>query len=277
MNVVLTGHMGLIGHFLKRKIVAEGYDVVTELDRTVGSELSSLSGLIIDKKIDLMIHSAAHCKINESISNPEKTFNDNVLGVFHVLEFCRANKIPKIVFFSSSRILSPEKNPYTASKVYGEELCKSYCRCYGIEYVIIRPSTVYGPFWDKTERLIHKFIVNALGNKSLEIFGNPETKTLDFTYIDDFIDGVMIAMKKKNKEFDISGGGEYNVYKLAQFIISETESSGKIVVYPKEIEQPQQVSLDLGAIRSLGYRPRFSVEEGVRKTIEWYRNYLKFK
>ncbi|MBS3081035.1 NAD(P)-dependent oxidoreductase [Candidatus Pacearchaeota archaeon] len=273
MNIVITGHKGLIGSYLKDRLEKEGYKIILSIDKRDGRGLADLNKIKI-KNINLMIHAAAHCKIAQSISNPEITFRDNVLGTFQVLEFCRKNKIPKILFFSSSRVLNREKSPYTTAKIYGEELCKCYHDSYGIDYIIIRPSTVYGPFWDETRRLIHIFITNALENKPLEIFGDPKTKTLDFTYIDDFVDGVMLALSGPlNSEYNISGDEEYNIYKLAKLIIEETKSKSRIIIKNPETAQPQKVKCDILKIKNLGYKPKYSVEEGVRKTIEWYREF----
>lgn len=277
MNIVLTGSEGLIGTYLKERLEKEGHKIVKSIDARAGSYIKDIGGYKPKEKIDLLIHAAAHCKINESVSDPAKTFDSNVLGTFEVFEFCRENKIPKIIYFSSSRVLGPEKNPYTSSKLFGEELCKAYFQCYGMEYVIIRPSTVYGPFWDKSQRLMHKFIINALKGEDLEVYGDPANKTLDFTYIDDFIDATMLAIKEKNKELDISGEDEFNVHQLAQFVIKETESKSKIKILPKEKAQPQKVKLDLSAIKSLGYKPKICTLEGTKKTIDWYKNSLNLK
>lgn len=275
MKIMMTGEKGLIGTYLKKRLEKEGHQIIQIIDAVKSKNILDIGNIELKEKIDLFIHLAAHCKINESIKNPELSHLNNTDGTFKILEFCRKNKIPKIINFSSSRILSKEKNPYTASKIYGEELCKAYNDCYNIKYVIIRPSTVYGPFWDKTERLMHKFIVNALTNKDLIIYGNPGTKTLDFTFIDDFIDATMLAIKEENKEFDISGEEEYNIYKLAKFIIENTQSKSKIVINDEEIAQPQKVKLDISKITSKGYKPKHDMESGVLITINWYRKYLQ--
>lgn len=276
MNIAITGQDGLIGSFLKERLEKEGHNFVLLIDKRSGSELSELKEIKPDKKIDLFIHAAAHCKIREDIENPELAHLNNSEGTFHALEFCRKHKIPKFLFFSSSRVLSKEKNPYTSSKIYGEELCKSYSQCYGIDYLIIRPSTVYGPFWDLSKRLIHVYITNALEGKELVVYGDPKTKTLDFTYIDDFIDALMLAMNHHwNKEYDISGDAEYNIYNLAEFIIKNTDSKSKICVLEAEKAQPQVVRLDLSATKNLGYKPNYSLEQGVLKTIKWYMQHLK--
>ena len=255
MNIILTGHKGLIGSFLKKELEEKGHRIVHGIDLREGTNILDIDNLQLESHVDLMIHAAAHCKINQSIKNPEFTYRQDVEGTFKILEFCRKNKIPKIVFFSSSRILNKEKNPYTASKIYGEELCKAYQQSYGIDYIIIRPSTVFGPFWDATKRLMHIFITNALEGRNLEIYGNPETKTLDFTYIDDFENGVMLAINHSqwNKEYNI-GGKEVNLFKLAQKMIKETNSKSKIVFEEPEIAQPQRVKLDTKNIKRLGWK-----------------------
>jgi nucleoside-diphosphate-sugar epimerase len=122
---------------------------------------------------------------------------------------------------------------------------------------------------------MHKFITNAINGKDIEIYGDPQTKTLDFTYIDDFIDATMLVLKEKNGEYDISGGNEFNIYQLAEFIIAKTGSKSKIKTLPEEKAQPQKVKLDLSAIKALGYKPKISTLEGTKRTIEWYKDYLK--
>ena len=112
--------------------------------------------------------------------------------------------------------------------------------------------------------------------KDLEIYGNPKTKTLDFTYIDDFIEGVILAMNHPqwNKSYNISGKEESNIYELAKFIIQELKSRSQIKVFDAEIAQPQQVKLDNSEIEKIGYAPKVNLQEGVKRTINWYKEYL---
>jgi nucleoside-diphosphate-sugar epimerase len=280
MNIIMTGHKGLIGSFLKKRLEEEGHKVVLGIDKKVGKEVSFLREFSIapEVKVDMFIHCASMCKINQIIEDPLKGFK-NVKDFQTVLEFCRKNRIPKFVCFSSSRVLSKEKNPYTASKIYGEELTKAYKDCYGIDYLIIRPSTVYGEFWDETRRLMHIFITNALQEKDLEIYGDPKTKTLDFTYIDDFIEAIMLAIENPewNKEYNISGEQEFNIYELAKFIISECGSSSKIIIKDAETAQPQKVKVDISEIKNLGYSPKVGLNEGVKKNIEFCKKVMEEK
>ena len=272
MNFIMTGHKGLIGSFLLRRLIELGHEPVLLIDKRDRKNILDINNFELNKPVDMIIHLASFCKINKSVENPETVFENNVRGIYEVLEFCRKNKIPKIVFTSSSRVLSPEKNPYTASKIYAEELIKSYCQCYGIDYVIVRPSTVYGPFDDKSKRLIDIFCLNALQGKELKIYGD-ENKTLDFTYVDDFNDGFLLAMNEKNKEFDISYGKGIKVNYVADLII-KLAGPGTKNFYASEISQPQEVELDISEIKKLGFNPRINIEEGVKRTFEWYRGNL---
>jgi len=272
MNCLITGHKGLIGHFLKKRLENEGYKIVKGVDIRDGNDILELKDEKTTTPIDIVFHLAAHCKINEAVKNPENSHINDANGTFSVLEFCRKNNIQKIVYFSSSRVLSPEKNPYTAAKIYGEELCRAYKDCYNIDYIIIRPSTVYGPFDDKTHRLIDIFIRSALNDENLKIFGNPSTKTLDFTYIDDFVDAVMLSLNSTwNTDYDISGEEESFVKDLAEMIIKKTNSKSKIIITNQEIAQPQEVKLDITKLKNIGYKPKVSLENGVEKCINFYK------
>ena len=270
MNFIMTGHKGLIGSSLLKRLIEQGHKSILLIDKRDGNDILDIDKFELNDSVDVLIHLASFCKINKCIENPQIPFEVNVLGMFKIMEFCRKNKIPKIVFTSSSRVLSPEKNPYTASKIYGEELVKGYSRCYGIDYVIIRPSTVYGPFNDGTKRLIDLWMIAALKNEELKIYGN-ENKTLDFTYVGDFVDGIILAMKEKNKEFDISYGKGVKVSDIADYIISLARK-GEKKFYPVEIAQPQEVELDISAIKEIGYEPKVDIYEGVKKTFDWYKD-----
>ena len=268
MNFILTGHKGLIGSFLLKALIEQGHKPILLIDKRDGKNVVDIGKEQISEPVDIFIHLADFCKINKTIENPENAF-ENSRGMEKVLEFCRKNKIPKIVYTSSSRVLASEKNPYTASKLYGEELLKAYGKCYGIGYVIIRPSTVYGPFDDKTARLVDIWIRAALRGEELKIFGN-ENKTLDFTYIDDFISGFLLAMGQENEDYDIAYGKGIKLVKVADLIIGMAGKGSK-GFYPVEIEQPQEVELDISEITKIGFQPKVSIEEGIRMTFEWYR------
>ncbi len=273
MKYAITGHRGLIGEFLKKRLDMEGHECVLNIDQEEGFNVVDLmfKETKLNDQIDIFFHLAAQCKINESIASPMLAHKNNVDGIIAVLEFCRRHNIPKIVVASTSRVLSPERNPYVASKVYVEELTKAYSDCYGIKYIIVRPSTVYGPMFDRTSRLINNFFTSAFKGEDLLIYGD-KTKTLDFTYVDDFVEGIMLSIKNDwNKEYNISGEQEEKVLEIAEQIIKEIGSSSKIRFLPPEKAQPQKVNIDISAIKHIGYHPKINIDKGIKKMIEWYR------
>lgn len=255
MKYIMTGHFGLIGKPLNEKLKSLGHKCVEEIDKRFHQNTTYVDQWSINA--DVVFHLADNCKINKCIEDPSLAF-ENVHGIYSVLEMCRKNKIKKIVYFSSSRVLSKEKNPYTAGKLYGEELVKAYNKCYGIDYIIIRPSTVYGGE-DITNRLMNIWINNAKKDEPLKIFGN-SNKTLCFTYIDDFVDAIIESLEGWNRDYNI-GGSEVYLSKVAGEIIKQTNSKSKIELCNPEIEQPQTVSLKSDFICSTNFK------EGIKKCL----------
>jgi nucleoside-diphosphate-sugar epimerase len=274
MRYIITGNKGLIASFLKKRLDKEGHECVMEIDKRKGFDVCDLlfKDYTINKPVDIFFHFAAQCRINEAIAKPILPHKNNSDGILAVLEFCKKHNIPKIVVASSSRVLSPERNPYVASKIYVEELTKAYADCYGIEYIIVRPSTVYGALFDETSRLINNWLTAAFKNEELKLYGNKD-KTLDFTYIDDFVDGVILAINNKwNKIYNISGNEEVNLYELAKKIVSQTRSKSQIKLYPEEKAQPQNVKVDISAIQKIGFKPKIYIIQGINKMVVFYNN-----
>jgi GDP-L-fucose synthase len=159
-------------------------------------------------------------------------------------------------------------------------LCKAYKQCYGIEYLIIRPSTVYsGNHHDLTTRLITKWVINALKGEYLTLYGDPVTKTLDFTYVEDFVDGIFCLLKNweeaKNDCYDICGDDCRNLVDVAKIIgqtISDIRGHCNIDIDIKnpECAQPQQVKIDISKLKQFGYKPKIKLEEGIKKLVEFY-------
>ena len=273
MKYIITGNKGLIGTYLKKRLDKEGHKCVMQIDKREGFDTTDLmfKDYELSDKVDVFFHFAAQCRINEAIANPILPHKNNVDGILSVLEFCRKHEIPKIVAASTSRVLSKERNPYVASKVYVEELVKAYHDCYGLEYIVVRPSTVYGPMFDETSRLINNWLISAFKNEDLRLYGDIN-KTLDFTYIDDFVDGIMLTTKNRwNKTYNISGEKEVWLCALARGIIEQTKSKSGIKLFPEEIAQPQNVNVDNSEIKKIGYKPKVSMREGVKRMAEFYK------
>ena len=251
LKPLLTGVNGFIGRRLKEKYNCVGIDK----DRFHNLRRYSKS---------MVFHCGAVTKIRDTIEDPNLCFQWNVNATHRVFEFCRKNDAD-LIYFSSSRVLADHNNPYTASKVYGEELCKAYNDCYGLKYKVIRPSTVYGP-GDKN-RLISIFIEKAKKNEPLIIYGNVN-KTLDFTYIDDFMQAFDLIYRKGkwNTDYDV-GCGERFVLEAAEIIKKELNSESPIYFKPPETAQPQTVGIDYSKLKELGYKPQYPLERGLKETI----------
>ena len=100
----------------------------------------------------------------------------------------------------------------------------------------------------------------------LIIYGDKD-KTLDFTYVDDFIEGVMLSLKKWNEDYDIAGNDEAKLIDVANEVISQTKSLSKIRFESPETEQPQKVNIDISKIKSLGYNPQVKIKEGISRCL----------
>lgn len=252
MNFLTTGGEGLIGKALIKRLIDIGHNHLVDFDKINGDyELFPCH-----YKPDIIFHLASNCKINKCIEYPILAFENSKITE-EILELCKWSN-SKIVLFSSSRVLNKEKNPYVSSKIYGEELVKAYHECYGIDYIIIRPSTVYG-FPSHNKRLIDIWIENAKQNKDLIIYGD-KNKTLSFTYIDDFVDGVIYSLGDFNREINIAGKEE-KLIDVAKLIIELTNSKSKIIFKDKEIAQPQKVKC------KSHYKCQTSIKEGLKKII----------
>jgi len=276
MNFIMSGSAGLIGSKLKERLDKKN-KCIMEIDMRKGSNVLSLDSIRLTQKTqhtDIFFHLAAHCKINEGTLNPELPHINNCQGTFQALEFCRKNNIKKFVYMSSSRVLSKEMNPYTASKMYGEWLCEAYKQCYNIEYLVIRPSTVYGEHHDLTTRLITKWVINAMTGKPLEIYGDKE-KTLDFTHVDDFVDGITCLLdnwdRSKNDSYDICGDDCRKLTDVSMLIADRVEGEFCVLMKEPELAQPQQVKVDISKIKKFGYEPKIKIEEGIDRLIEFYK------
>lgn len=263
MRYVITGHLGQIGRELKKTLDLE-HECIGVVDIKGGQSTETLSYETMPET-DVLFHLAANCVIRDTIKEPELTLS-NLHSTFDTLEFCRHND-SKFVYFSSSRVLSSERNPYTASKIYGEELSKAYSQCYGVDYQIIRPSTVYGG-QDDTGRLIEIWLDNALTGRDLKIYGDKH-KTLNFTHIDDFVEATMIAFNKGkwNRDYNVHGI-TYKLKEVAEEIINQTNSDSKIVFETQETAQPQEVHLYDAYLETLGYNPKVRIKEGIRLSLK---------
>jgi UDP-glucose 4-epimerase len=301
-SILVTGSSGTIGTRLCEKLLASGYQLtgfdlrpnkwIEEVDGlTVIGDLLNVSTLErLHGDFDLIIHLAANARVYDTVVDPSLA-KDNVDMVFHILEFARRKKIPKIVFASSREVygdavLSPTpesaahericKSPYAASKIAGEALVQAYNRCFGVSYIVLRFSNVYG-MYDESDRVVPLFIRLTKSHKSLIVFG--KDKLLDFTYIDDTVSGILKCIERfdkvKNDTFNIASGTGISISEAARLIKVYSHARNKIVVKGSRTGEVVKFVGDISkACRRLGFEPRTEIREGLERTVNWYSTHL---
>lgn len=298
MSILVTGSSGTIGTRLCERLLEEKENVVgvdwkpnkwikAVNEITIPLDLRHEDDLKkIPSDIDTIIHLAANARVYELVENPDRA-RDNFLTTFNILEFARKHTIRRF-FFASSRecygntgkkVYAEEdahfrtcESPYTASKIGGEALVEAYKRCYDIGTVIFRFSNVYG-MYDDSIRVVPLFIRQAHANKPLTVYG--KGKYLDFTYIDDTVDGIMLALKKfenaKNETYNIAYGEGTSILDLAVSVKKIIGSVSEIALQESRTGEIVQFVADISKARkTLGYTPKVPLKEGIKRAIEWY-------
>jgi len=298
-KILITGSSGTIGTRLGEKLLNLGYEIIgvdwkknkwhKNLEkRTIHLDLRNKNLVLkkLPKKVDLIIHLAANARVYELVKNPDLA-RDNMITTYNILEYARINKIKNIIFASSREVYGNTKkakhkeedvkienceSPYSASKISGEALIHSYHKCFGINYVIIRFSNVYG-MYDESDRVIPLFIRKAIKNENFVVFG--KDKILDFTYIDDAVEGVIKVIQRfnkvKNNIFNIATGKGTKILFVAQLIKKFLNSKSRIIIKQNRPGEVVKYIADISkAKKLLNYEPRTDIIEGIKKSIEWY-------
>lgn len=303
-NTLVTGSSGTIGTRLCERLLdaddisVRGLDrrenrwlpAVEEITRRIDLlEPSQLSRLEPD--IDTLVHLAANARVYELVQDPDLA-KENVDTIYTILEYARTNDIPRLIFASSREVygdttgaeptaeraidVADSESPYSSSKMGGESLVHAYSNCYGLDTTIIRYSNVYG-MYDASDRVIPLFIKQSLDGQDLEVYG--EEKLLDFTYIDDAVDGTIRAIRQadaaRNETFNIASGEGTSLITLAEHIRDELDAGNDIHVGESRTGEVMKFIADISkAEDALGYSPTTGIAEGLRKTVDWYRNNL---
>jgi nucleoside-diphosphate-sugar epimerase len=212
---------------------------------------------------------------------PTEAADVMIKGLVNMLESAKKHGIERFVYISSSMVYGNfednvleddechPKGQYGILKLCGEELVKDYASRCGFEYVIIRPSAVYGPL-DVADRVIAKFMLGAVRGETLRVKGADET--LDFTYVDDVADGIVAAATRimcRNMTFNITKSQSVSLLEAAELIV-KIVGRGTIEVRDKDADFPSRGALNIDRARTiLSFDPKVDVEEGFQKYYEW--------
>lgn len=251
--------------------------------RTDITDASSIDFVIHKEKPDVIIHCASFPR--QKVVNADPAAGSRVMseGLINLLESARSASVRRFVYLSSSMVYGDFKDyvtedaqcqpqgQYGIMKLAGEWLVKDYAAKTGMEYVILRPSAVYGPL-DVEDRVVAKFMLAAMRDSTLRVNGASET--LDFTFVDDAADGVVAAATQSNAgndTYNITKSHSVSLLQAAEMII-ELVGKGRIQVGERDKDFPSRGALDITKARlKLGYNPKVDVAEG----FEHYYNWLK--
>jgi len=231
---------------------------------------------------DVIFHFAAVSRVVWGQQNPRKCWKTNVGGTVNILEACRKSANSPIFFYASSREVygdpqflpvteSHPKNPksvYGASKLSAEHACLAFQKAYNLKSVILRFSNVYGSERDQMDRVIPKFMLRALRNEEIPLYGGDQI--LDFNFIEDTVSGIMKAYEKAlegkiiGEDFHFVSGKGISIKELAKLIVEISGSSSKIVkMSPKEFDVNKFVGDPQKAMKLLGYKPQTPLRKGL--------------
>jgi len=249
---------------------------------------------------DVVLHFAAIAGVDTVMNNPVKTIEVNVIGTYNVLNALRVKgligKLHRFVFLSTSEVFgvtafkssedsSTHLQPvgearwtYSASKVVGEHMVTAYHKEFGLKSVILRPFNVYGP-GQVGEGAIHHFVVRAIKNEPLYIHGDG-TQIRSWCYIDDMVEGILLSLENENavgQVFNIGNPrGTITILSLAEKVVQLARSSSPIVHVEKNyVDVELRIPSIEKAQRLLNYEPKVDLNEGLLRTIEWYRQKMQ--
>lgn len=257
-------------------------------------------------RFDRVIHLAAQAGVRYSLENPEAYVESNLIGFTHVLEACRRNQIPHLTYASTSSVYGANtKMPfsehdgvdhplqfYAATKRANELMAHAYSHLFRLPTTGLRFFTVYGP-WGRPDMALFLFTRNILAGQPIRLFNNGN-HVRDFTYIDDIVDGIIAASDQiaaanpvwdssdpdpatSSAPFRVFNIGANRPVELLAYVEALEQVLGKkslreyLPLQPGDV--PATVSDVSAATKAFGYAPKTAIGEGIRKFVEWYREY----
>ena len=276
---------GTVKHELKN-IMHLSKDIKEIITGDIGSRDSI--NLIKNNNPQIIFHLAADAYVPNSFKHPLEVIKTNTIGTLNVLHAIMELKgIEQCVCTSSSEIYGTHSDPiketdefepstpYGASKVAADRFCYAYWKTYNLSVAIIRPFNTYGPkmIYD----VIPKFIEMALNNQDITIHGSGK-QTRDFNYVSDTVAGFLLMGRNKKAighAVNFGSGVDISINELAEKIIEQTGSSSKIINTEDRPGQVMRLCCDNTKAKEMfGWEPKVSIDEGIKRNIEWMKNYL---
>jgi dTDP-glucose 4,6-dehydratase len=305
MKILITGGAGFIGtnfvHYIHENY---DYDIVVLDKLTYAGNKDNLKDMLPDiqfirgdigneedvkvamKDCDLVVNFAAETHVDRSITDPSIFVKTDVLGTYNLLEHVRKYDVEKYLQISTDEVygsiedgsFTEESNidpssPYSASKAGGDVLVRAYFKTYDLPVLITRSSNNYGPY-QYPEKLIPLFILNAMQDKPLPVYGTGEN-VRDWIYVMDNCTGIDTVLNKGElgEVYNIGGGNEKTNIEITHMILDLLGKPESLITYVEDrLGHDLRYSLDSTKTKKLGWKPEWSFENGLKQTVEWYRD-----
>ena len=251
-------------------------------------DIETLKGVFTGRgesgQISAVLNLAALAGVRRSVENPRPYYEVNVLGTLNLMELCREHGVGKFVLASTSSVYGAEidgpvsegsdssrpLSPYAASKKAAEALLFSYHHLHGIDGVVLRYFTVYGPA-GRPDMSVFKFIRATAEGEPITVYGDG-TQQRDFTYVDDIAGGTVAALGVTGYEtINLGYGSPVVLNDVISLIEDAVGKEARIVHEERHPADPMMTWADVSrAGNLLGWKPTVGIEEGIRRTVEWY-------
>jgi dTDP-glucose 4,6-dehydratase len=308
MKIFVTGGSGFIGSNFIRYILEKHPDYeVTNFDKLTycgnpenlkdienNSKYHFLKGDICDEKLveesvkghAAIVHFAAESHVDNSISGPKIFVETNVIGTLNLLEVAKKENIQKFLFISTDEVygsveqgssietdLIETNSPYSASKAAAELLVRAYNITHKVPTIITRSSNNFGPY-QYPEKLIPLFITNLIEGKKVPLYGDG-LNVRDGIYVLDNCEALDFVLHngKIGETYNIGGGTEKKNVEITEIVLNKLGKGKDSIEYVEDRKgHDRRYSLSSEKLKNLGWQPKFSFEEAMEKTVEWYKN-----
>ena len=304
MNILITGGAGFIGSHLADALIKLNHNVTIIDNLSSGTKFnvpseaefieadirtSSIANIFKNHKFDLVFHEAAQTLVPESIKNPYKDADENIMGLINVLESCRQTDVKKIIFSSSAAVYGNNSNLplseneslsptsfYGLTKTTSEKYLNLYYEYFGIHYTILRYSNVYGPRQGANGEggVIYIFAKALAENKPINIFGDGN-QTRDFISVHDIVEANIAAITNGNEKIlNISTETETTLNELANKMINLSKKDKNLIHYkkPRNGDIYRSCLSNKNAVAELNWKPKISLDKGLIETITYFKN-----
>ncbi len=321
MNILVTGSAGFIGMHVCRELLKRGcnvtgldnlndyYDVnlkkarlaVVEAEYPAFNEITAdlcdretLSRCFEEGCFDVVVNLAAQAGVRYSLTHPYVYEQSNVQGFLNILEACRHNNVPKLVYASSSSVYGGNKKMpfseddpvdtpvslYAATKKANELMAHTYTHLYGLRTVGLRFFTVYGP-WGRPDMAMWLFTEAMLKGEAIQVFNHGRMQR-DFTYIDDIVSGVCGTVEADNlapyEIFNIGNNRSEELMTLIRILADSLDVDPVMNMMPMQPGDVPATYADINKLHSkIGYEPTTPIRVGIPNFVKWYRQYHKMK